>query len=270
MNFSTIHYLFDFLPELRTPFMQLLHILWQVDPIAFRIGNFSMTWYGIMWGLSILLGYWVALYFYRQKGIPTAGLSTIIQYMFFGGLIGARLGDVIFYDWAYFSAHPIEILKIWRGGLASHGGAIGILLGIYLYIRKYRDIGYLQALDIASPVILLTASLIRIGNLMNSEILGKATSVPWAFIFANYDNTPRHPSQLYEAIMVFLLFILLFMLLKIDKLKVGMITGIFFALSFSLRYLLEFFKLQGNTPQILNIPFVLLGFGIIWFVNKKE
>jgi phosphatidylglycerol:prolipoprotein diacylglycerol transferase len=249
----------------------LSYIVWEASPTVFRIGLWSLGWYGLMWGLSVFLGYLQTLTIYRREGLATGYAAVLAEYVFFSGLIGARMGQVIFYDWAYFSQSPIEILKVWHGGLSSHGGALGILIGGWLFLRRYPHIGYMRLLDILALGAPLVGMLIRIGNLFNSEIVGKQTDVPWAFIFAlNGDAVPRHPSQLYEALMLLGVWLLLWCLYATRRLPTGMLTGLFFALTFSLRFVLEYWKADAQFTQLLNLPLAAVGVAIcVWAAQKK-
>ena len=249
----------------------LIQIVWNPDPILFEIGAFKMTWYGALWGLSILLGYYVSRHIYHKKGRSERNLVTLIEYVVIGSILGARLGQVILYEPAYFLANPLEILQIWKGGLASHGAVLGTLLAVFLYCKRYKDIGMMEVLDGLAIVIPLCASLVRIGNLFNSEIIGKPTQVVWAFIFVQIDNVPRHPSQLYDMLLVFVIFLGLLFLFnkKHHELKVGTLTGLFFVLAFSLRPILEFFKADASRTQLFSIPIVILGL-IILTLSKKN
>lgn len=241
------------------------YITWHTSPTIFHIGFWGLTWYGLMWSLSVLLGYLQTAAIYKREGIATGYASVLAEYVFFGGLIGARLGQVLFYDLNYFLSVPSEIIKIWHGGLSSHGGAIGIIIAAYLFLRRYPHISYIKLLDILSIVAPFVGMLIRIGNLFNSEIVGKVTDVPWAFIFVdNGDEIPRHPSQLYEAIMLFGIWCLLLYLYRYRKLPTGMLTAIFFSLTFSLRFILEFWKADATITQWLNIPIIVGGLIIAW------
>ena len=247
----------------------LAYINWNPDPYIFKIGGFGLKWYGAMWALAIILSYFLTLWLCRKRHIPTRNVVTAIQYVVIGGLIGARMGQVLFYEPAYYLAHPLEVLMIWNGGLASHGGAIGVLIAAYLFCKRYKDLTYLQMLDILSIVILLSGALIRIGNLFNSEIIGKVTHVSWAFIFEQVSLSPRHPSQLYEAIMVMMVFRLLIVLyIKLPELKSGIITGMFFSIAFALRTLLEFLKEDAFVTQLLNIPVIIAGIILLVYLGK--
>ena len=252
-------------------------ILWNVRSTVFP-GLDIPKWYGLCWALGIFLGYQVMLYVYKKEGRLPDQLDRLATYIILGTLIGARLGHIIFYDPIYYLHHPIEILPIrfsphfeftGLAGLASHGGGIGIFLATYFYSRKYRE-NYLQILDRLAIVVALVGAFIRFGNLMNSEMIGIPSGVPWAFIFSAVDNVPRHPAQLYESIFCMLLFMLTFSIWKRkpDKFKNGLLLGILLTLLFSFRFFDEFLKIDQeafegnlfiNMGQILSIPFILIG-----------
>lgn len=244
----------------------MVYIQWNPSSYLIPWGNGGLTWYGTMWGLSVLLGFWLTLRLYKREGLPLGYPYKLTEYVFWSGLIGARLGDVFLYNFAHYWRYPSEILFIWHGGLSSHGGAVGILLGAWLFLRNYPHIAYLHLLDILSVGAPLVGGLIRIGNLFNSEIVGKSTNVPWAFVFVKRDDIPRHPSQLYEALLLFVVFILLNYLHKISYFKRGSggLTATFFALVFGLRFVLEFWKENADFTQLLALPFVLLGLFLFW------
>jgi len=210
---------------------------------------------------------------YRLEGKPEADLEKLMLYMIVSTVVGARLGHCLFYQPDYYLAHPIDILKVWEGGLASHGATIGILLGLWLYARKRSDQPYLWLLDRIVIVVALGGCFIRLGNLMNSEIIGTPTQLPWAFIFHRVDQVPRHPTQLYEAISCLLLFVGLYYTYHQSKEKTppGRLFGLFVWVLFSLRIFYEFFKenqvpFEDNMPlnmgQILSIPLVIIGLWI--------
>jgi len=252
-------------------------ILWNVRSTVFP-GLEIPKWYGLCWALGIFLGYQVMLFIYKKEGRSPDQLDRLATYIILGTLIGARLGHIIFYDPIYYLHHPIEILPIrlsphfeftGLAGLASHGGGTGIFLATYFYSRKYRE-NYLEILDRLAIVVALVGAFIRFGNLMNSEMIGIPSGVPWAFIFSAVDNVPRHPAQLYESIFCMLLFMLTFSIWKRkpDKFKNGLLLGILLTLLFSFRFFDEFLKIDQeafegnlfiNMGQILSIPFILIG-----------
>jgi prolipoprotein diacylglyceryl transferase len=255
--------------------MQLIltYINWNASPEIVSIGPITLRWYGLFFAAAFLVGLFIAKRMFEEDNAPEEWLDKAFIYMVLGAVIGARLGHVFFYDWAYYSQHPADIPKIWEGGLASHGGAIGIILALMIYSRVVTKRSVLWILDKVVVPTALGGCFIRLGNLMNSEILGKPADVSWAFIFERVDpQTPRHPVQLYESLTYLLIFIILYWVYwKTDlRKKPGYIFGLFLALLFSARFFLEFFKASqggfetafGNalsTGQLLSIPFVLAG-----------
>ena len=253
-------------------------IEWNVSPEIFSIGPFSIRWYGVLFAIAFVVGYQIMHWVFKKENKPEDDLNDGIMYMFFGTVIGARLGHCLFYSPAYYLSHPIEIFKIWQGGLASHGAVIGILLAIYFYSKtRKNNQPYLWVLDRLGIVVALGGFFIRIGNLLNSEIIGKAANLPWSFIFVKTDRIPRHPAQLYEAIAYLITFFILLFLYKkkIAKLKQGFLFGCFMVLVFGFRFFVEFFKeaqetfeksMILNMGQLLSIPCVLIG---IYFIFRK-
>ena len=262
--------------------MLLSFIEWSVSPEIFHIGPFSIRWYGFLFALGFVVGYFIMGWIYNQEGRKKSEVEQLAVYMIFGTVIGARLGHCLFYNPEFYLSNPIEILKVWEGGLASHGAAIGIVIALYLYAKKQKDISLLWILDRVVIVVALAGCFIRLGNLFNSEIIGQATEVPWAFIFTAVDELPRHPTQLYESIAYFLIFlILLFIYYKKKKnLSNGLLFGLFLVLVFTFRFFVEFVKenqssfeagMALNMGQILSIPFVITGFiFIIRSMRNKE
>ncbi|MCS6821796.1 MAG: prolipoprotein diacylglyceryl transferase [Microscillaceae bacterium] len=270
--------------------MNLAYITWDVSPIlfSFNIGGsaFEIRWYGLLFALGFLVGQAIIARIFKIESKPEKDLDTLFIYMIVSTVVGARLGHCIFYDWEYYSARPIEILYVWQGGLASHGAAIGILLALYLYSRKRPGQSFLWVADRITIVVALGGSFIRLGNLMNSEIVGKPTNVAWAFAFVRAEGIPnptlpRHPAQLYESITMFLLFIFLLWLYNRKKAQTpeGLLLGLFLVIVFTLRFFYEFLKenqvsfedkLLLNMGQILSIPAVLLGCLILWVAYKNS
>ena len=257
----------------------LASITWEVQAEITQIGFFSLRWYGLLFASAFLAGQAILLKIYRFEGKKQSDVELVTVYMIVATVVGARLGHCLFYDAGYYLANPIKILKIWEGGLASHGAAIGILTGLYLYTLKKPDQSYLWLLDRVVITIALAAFFIRTGNLMNSEIVGKPTDLPWGFIFVNnsaYESLPRHPAQLYEALSSLVLFFILYfgIYLKFKKnLPSGRVFGVFLIWIFGLRFFYEFLKenqvgfeenLPINMGQILSIPLVLAGIYILY------
>ena len=262
--------------------MQMIftYIHWNVSPEIVSIGPITLRWYGLLFASAFLVGLFIVKRMFEEDKAPEEWLDKAFIYMVAGAVLGARLGHVFFYDWDYYSQHLSEIPKIWEGGLASHGGAIGILLALWIYSRVVTKLSVLWILDKVVVPTALGGMFIRLGNLMNSEILGNPTEVPWAFIFERVDpNTPRHPVQIYEALIYLIIFIILYRVYwKTEaRNKPGLIFGLFLALLFTARFFLEYFKTsQGgfesafneafSTGQLLSIPFVLAG---LYFIFRK-
>ena len=270
----------------------LLYIHWNPDLVALHLGGFSLRWYSLCWLLGLLAAFLIVKRLYKEQKIKPELFDPLFIYCFIGILIGSRLGHCLFYEPGYFLSsgkHMVEmVLPIrfladgsWRftgyEGLASHGGTIGLMIALWLYVRRTK-VNLWRVLDnvaIATPV---TACLIRLGNLMNSEIIGKATDVPWAFIFELVDLTPRHPGQLYEALAYALFFFIGWHLYRKKPERVG--TGFFFGLCitliFTARFFIEFAKdiqeafeasMLLNMGQLLSLPFIALG--LVCMFNHK-
>ena len=262
---------------------------WNVDSVIIWItDSFPLKYYGLLFVTGLLLGHYMVKQIYRKENIPTEGLDSLLTYIAVGTILGARLGHCLFYEPLYYIKNPIEVLlpikKVGEGfkfigfqGLASHGGAIGVLIAILLYCRKNKT-NLLWILDRVSIGIPITAGFIRLGNFMNSEIYGKATNGNWGVVFANNDLIPRHPTQLYEAFSYFAIFFILKILYeKRNEQYNGYIFGNCLILLFSARLIIEFFKENQvgfenqmilNMGQILSFPFILIGILLIIFRNK--
>ncbi|SIT92464.1 prolipoprotein diacylglyceryl transferase [Pontibacter indicus] len=257
----------------------LNYITWDVSPSIFSIGAFEVRWYGLLFALAFVFGQRILTKIYVAEGRTEGDVDIITLYMIIGTVVGARLGHTLFYQPEYYLSNPIEILKIWEGGLASHGATIGILLALWLFSRKH-NFDYMWVLDRIVIVVALGGALIRLGNLMNSEIFGRPTDLPWGFIFvrqSEYSHVPRHPTQLYESFSVFLLFVLLYWLWKKYKeaLPKGLLFGIFVTALFTFRFLVEFLKevqvekettMALNIGQQLSIPLIIIGLIILFRV----
>ncbi|MFO7935799.1 MAG: prolipoprotein diacylglyceryl transferase [Bacteroidales bacterium] len=264
-------------------------ITWDVDPEIFSIGNLSIRWYGLLFASAFLAGYLVFTRYLKTERLTSEMLDQLLIYIAVGTVIGARLGHCFFYEPDYFLKNPVEILKIWKGGLASHGAAIGIPLALWLYVRKYK-LSFLWLIDRIVIVVALGGAFIRLGNLFNSEIYGLPTDLPWGFEFVRdklYDSTtgallptvPRHPTQLYEALSYILIFVVLFIFYrkKHKEVRDGFIFGVFMILLFTARFFIEFVKteqvafevgMKFNMGQLLSLPFILAGVIMILWTKK--
>ncbi len=260
----------------------LTYIIWDIDPdiFAFPIINHPLRWYGLLFALAFLMSQQIMYFIYKKEERPIKDIDTLTIYMVIATIVGARLGHVLFYDPIYYFQHPHKIIMTWEGGLASHGGVIGILIAIYLFARKTK-VNYLWALDRISIVAAFTFCMIRLGNLMNSEMIGIPTNLPWGFIFTIKDNIPRHPAQLYEAIHYFIWFIVLFWAWyrQRSRMKNGFLFSWSLIILFSLRFVDEFFKINQeqfedgmilNMGQLLSIPFILTGIAILILNTGKK
>ncbi len=262
--------------------MTLTQIIWTAAPEIFSIGPVSIRWYGLFWALSFYLGYEILLRMFKRESVPVKELEHLLIFMAVGSIVGARLGHCFFYAWDYYSQNLVEILYIWEGGLASHGGAFGIILALFAFQKYKSSQKTIWTLDRIVIPIALAAAFIRLGNLMNSEIYGVETSLPWGFIFANRgEELAKHPTQIYEALAYFALFgTLLWLYIKRGKtLAGGILSGIFALGMFISRFLIEFIKepqetfeegMLINMGQILSIPMIITGFVLLFLAYKKK
>ena len=265
--------------------MGLLSITWDVSPSIFKLGFFELRWYSLGFLIAFVLGQYLMTKFFVEDGKEEKLSASLLNYMFFGVIVGARLGHCFFYDWAYFSQNPLEILYIWQGGLASHGGTLGILLVIFLFCRKYK-LQYFYVFDRLIIPICLGAFFIRVGNFFNSEIVGIPTQLPWGVIFElnpRVSSVPRHPAQLYEAFSYLGVFVLLYFLYKKTQLR-ERYQGAIFAIGligiFVMRFIIEFIKIRQadfvsqwslSLGQWLSLPIIVAGITILfWSLKKKE
>ncbi len=259
--------------------LTLSYITWDIGPELFSIGPFSVRWYGLLFAMAFIVGFKIMQWMYKRENKPVSDVEQLAIYMIVGTVIGARLGHCLFYNPEYYLANPLEILMVWKGGLASHGASIGILISLYFYTKK-KKVSFLWQMDRVVIATALGGSFIRLGNLFNSEIIGKAADVPWAFIFTKVDNVPRHPTQLYESSGYLIIFIILFFIYKnkYKQLNDGFIFGLFLILLFTFRIFVEFFKenqtgfeegMAFNMGQLLSVPFVILGVILIVRSLKK-
>ncbi|MCE5332749.1 MAG: prolipoprotein diacylglyceryl transferase [Bacteroidales bacterium] len=278
--------------------MLLNYITWNVNPELFSIGSLTVRWYGLLWAIGIWLALVVVQKIFKSEKLPDKWVDSLFIYTVIGTIVGARLGHCFFYEWKplaepvtflgitftygnYYLSHPWELLYIWRGGLASHGGAIGILIAMYLYNKNVSKKGFIWVLDRLVIGAALTGAAIRLGNLMNSEIYGSATTLPWGFIFVRDGQTePMHPTQIYEMLYCLVTFGITWWLYwkKQAYKKTGLIFGVFLIGIFGTRFLLEFIKLNQeafeagmllNMGQVLSIPFIIWGIWLIVRSSKK-
>ena len=267
----------------------LLYINWNPDPVAFTLGPMGVRWYSLCWCLGLLSVFVLEARIFKEQGIPDEKFEPLFIYSFLGILIGARLGHCLFYEPDYFLSsgrHFVEMfLPIrfmadgsWKfigyTGLASHGGTIAFIFSLWLYSRRMK-VPFLTVIDNIGIVTPLCAAAIRMGNLMNSEIIGKPTDVPWAFVFEQVDMLPRHPGQLYEALAYMVFFLVGWVIYRRHRERVG--TGYFFGLCifliFTFRFFIEYTKevqvsfengMLFNMGQLLSVPFIIIGAYWVW------
>ena len=247
---------------------------WNADPILLNLGPLHLYWYGLLFVGSFVVGSKILEWMYVREKREVEQLDSLFMYIIIGAAVGARLVHCFFYDPSYYLANPLKILAVWEGGLASHGGVMGVLLATWLFSRKYKE-SFFWLLSRLSIPAALSGAMIRMGNFMNSEIVGQPTDVPWAIIFERVDNLPRHPSQLYEAMAYLAIFIFLFWVYRAVKpsFATKILPALWFLTIFTVRFFLEFVKTKQaaynvdqllTTGQWLSVPFILLG--LLWLV----
>lgn len=280
--------------------MLLNYITWNVNPEIFSIGLLTVRWYGLLWAIGIWLALVVIQRLFKNENLPEEWLDKLFMYTVIGTIVGARLGHCFFYEWKpldqpieflgitikygnHYITHPWELLYVWRGGLASHGGAAGILIAMILYNKNVSKKGIVWIFDRLLIGAALTGASIRLGNLMNSEIYGSVTDLPWGFIFVRDGQTlPMHPTQIYEMLYCLITFAITWWLYwkkQAHKKRPGLIFAVFLLGVFGTRFLLEFIKLDQeafesgmflNMGQILSIPLILWGFWLIYKSSKIQ
>lgn len=260
------------------------YIVWDVDPML--IDTFvHIRWYGLMFALGFWIGYNIVARMFKHDHAPESWLGWLLFWTVLGTIVGARLGHVFFYEWDWYSQHPEHIWRIWEGGLASHGGTIGIIIGVIMFSIFTTKINPLWTYDRLVIAIALVGAMIRMGNLMNSEIYGAPTDLPWGFVFVRgheWPGQPCHPTQIYEALCYVALFVLLMWMFwkKHAQKRPGLIFGVFFIILFGCRFVIEFIKndqvareatMTLNLGQTLSIPFILIGIGlVIWAMTHPK
>lgn len=259
----------------------LAFIHWNVSPEIFSLGPLHVRWYGLLFAIGFLFGYNHGEKMFKHENIDLKWLESLFIYLIVATILGARLGHVLFYGWDYYSQHPIEILYVWQGGLASHGGVLGIIIAMIIWSRNVSKRSILWVLDRVVVPSIFVGALIRFGNLMNSEIYGMQTSLPWGFIFErNNETVAKHPTQIYEALSYLVTFgVMLYMYWKTKaKDYQGMLVGVFFIMVFTARFFVEFIKedqeafeatMSLNMGQWLSIPFVITGIVLIILAIKR-
>ncbi|WP_085535475.1 prolipoprotein diacylglyceryl transferase [Massilibacteroides vaginae] len=270
----------------------LSFITWTVDPAIFSFGSREIRWYGLAFAVGFAIGYWIVAKMWKKEQLPEKWLDSLFIYTILGTVIGARLGHCLFYAPEYYLANPLEIIKIWEGGLASHGGTLGIIIGTYFYSKRVTHKSMMWTFDKLVVPTGLVAAMIRLGNLMNHEVYGHPTDQSWGFRFIEnlhawrqgaepIFSAPSHPTQLYEAgcyLITFVICLWLYFIKDAYK-KEGLIFGIFMIGIFTSRFFIEFLKndqetfeadMMLNMGQLLSIPFVILGCWSIWRALKTK
>lgn len=257
------------------------YFTWNASPILLELGPLQLRWYGLLFVGSFFAGLMIAKWIFRREGKDPQVLDTLLFYALVGTVIGARLMHCLAYEPGYYLSHPLEILMVWKGGLASHGGMLGVMVAFWLFGRRYNESFFWLISRMTMPGLLIAAS-VRFGNFFNSEILGKVSDVPWAVIFERVDMLPRHPVQLYEAfsyLIILALFIALYKRLN-PSFVTRLFPGLFLTGMFTVRFLLEYTKTKQeaytldiplSTGQMLSLPFILIGiFWILWAIKNKN
>ena len=271
--------------------MILNYINWNVDPEIINFFGISIRYYGLLFVAGLLLCIYILGWIFRMENIPQDHLEKLAIYGTIGILVGARFGHCLFYEPSYYLAHPLEIILPIQPqpgggykfsgyqGLASHGGVLGLLIALYFYSRKFKQ-SMIDTFDLIAVVAGLSFGFIRLGNFMNSEIIGIPTTKPWGVIFERVDNLPRHPAQLYEAISYFIIFTIMMILYKKmrDRLRNGFFFGLATVLFFTARFIIEFVKenqvgfengMTFNMGQLLSLPYIVVGIGFIIYGLMK-
>ncbi len=257
---------------------------WNIKPEIFMITeNFGIRWYSLLYGAAFFLGYNILFLEFKKENKNTEGADQLLMYMFFAVLIGARLGHVFFYQWDYYSQHLLEIVQIWKGGLASHGAAIAITIALILYKYNHPEHSFLWIIDRVAIPTAIGGSFIRFGNFFNSEIVGDYTDGSWGVVFDRLGETmPRVPIQLFEGFLYVLIFVVLINIYikKEYKPREGSLMAIFLFMMFAGRFFLEFWKVDDNQltmlgftlnhGQWLSFPFIAIAFFIYWLSMKNK
>jgi len=251
------------------------YFTWNVDPVLLHLGPIQLRWYGLLFVGSFFAGMAVLKWIYKREGKDPNVVDNLLIYLMIGAVIGARLVHTLFYEPGYYLSHPFEILYVWKGGLASHGGLLGVIIASYIFAKKYNE-SYMWLLSRLTIAGSLAAVFVRVANFFNSEIVGIRTDLPWAVIFERYtDQFPRHPVQLYEAFAYLTIFFILISVYKkiSQSFATKLLPGLFLTIFFIARFSLEVFKTRQSeytsdsllsTGQLLSIPYILIG--IIWVI----
>lgn len=265
-----------------------LFVHWTTNPVIFNLGFFSVRWYSLLFVCAFIIGWYIIKWIFDRENVDKTLLDPLLYTLLIGTIVGARLGHCLFYQPDYYLSSWdgfLEIFMTWKGGLASHGGTLALIFCVIWFARHYgkkHNFDFFWIADRLTIPLALAASLIRLGNLFNSEIYGDVTTLPWGFIFENRGETlPKHPTQLYEAFSYLLCFALLLFIykFKLKKIYRGTLLGIFFISCFTFRFLIEFIKepqvtfeqnMILNMGQLLSLPFILLGMLILGYSFYKK
>ena len=266
----------------------ILAVHWNVDPVIFHIGRLGIRWYSLLFISGFILGWYIFKWFFKREGVSERLLDPLLYTLLIATIVGARLGHCLFYQPDYYLGSWSgfwEIFQPWKGGLASHGGAIALILAMVWFARRYgpkEGFDYLWIMDHLCIAVAFAGCFIRLGNLFNSEIYGDVTSLPWGFIFErNGETVAKHPTQLYESLSYFLIFgvSLWYYIRKKGQFKTGTIFGWWLVALFGVRLLIEFVKndqvdfeagMVLNMGQILSLPFIMGGLTIAWLAYNGK
>ncbi|MFI3314519.1 MAG: prolipoprotein diacylglyceryl transferase [Rikenellaceae bacterium] len=262
--------------------MTTLSIIWDIDPVFIKLGSFEIRYYALTWMAAFFAGLFMFDKMLKKENEPDSIKDTVFMYSFISCVLGARFGHCLFYDFHHYISNPLQMLNFREGGLASHGAAIGMLIGLYMFSRKYKR-PYIWTLDRVTTVIPIGGGLIRLGNLMNSEIYGDPTNAPWGFVFVRAGETvAMHPTQIYECLIYFTLCIIMcYLFFKKDaaRKRPGLLFGVFLVGTFTTRIFVEIIKnpqvafendMTLNMGQILSIPFTIIGIYLIVKSRKSK
>lgn len=251
------------------------------DPVAIKIGPLGIHWYGLMYIVGFVAGWWLGVY---RAGRPDSGwrkqeISDLLVYVAFGIVIGGRLGYVLFYNPGHYLANPLEVIQIWKGGMSFHGGLIGVILAMVLYARK-TERSLLAVTDFIAPLVPIGLGTGRIGNFINHELWGRVTDAPWGILFRGAGPEPRHPSQLYEFALEGVLLFTILWLYSAKPRSTGAVSGLFLLCYGLFRFIIEFVREPDahlgylafgwiTMGHVLSVPMMLIGTGLLWWAYSK-